>query len=635
MRGYKPTKWPKEVTLEGRPHDVQRQNSEIDFMAADITVMAQQPGLGKTHAVIKFCEENPTKRILYLTNRHRLIKEITRKLNRGIHWYGFGYLEDGIPKGCPKFLDSSVQRLYSAGLSPLMICGFTKCDKAADKTAPCLYFKQFRETGLVFAPVEYINTNHLWEGDDFRFDICFLDESILKTEEISFDMEETLKALDSMERFADVQYIKTLIETKNYKGLSDKRSMIVGVVLGCLTKAAYAKDYDAIDSIRKFNVGKIIEFGRYDSLYGDKSYQHGVARLTIKRYERYYKPFSYKLFEIAQKVPVVMLDASFEKGLFLGHLTSFNFEYGLERDLEIVIYRSKVNNPNSVIFRMNPKSAHPKVNFTDPRYKDSTLEGVNSDLKNIISIFGPENVGVITYKELTYDNVVTNREEFSGLEAMHYGNLLGSNSLEGRKVLVILGSYDIPRKQVADEINKHYLTFFDEDNISDAKELMELCDPSSGEYVEGPWQKDKEDGYRGLWEKDGSDPEMFYLPWQMAKAYGLNEVYQALHRSRFLINDVIIFAYCHLPDAVFNEAPIIKVYRDGTEKLFGELRDKHYKPRTDLNKVGAIVKDLDEGLSPTNICRKYKLRGKGAGGSLKTKAVKGMREVSELCRRDS
>lgn len=64
MRRYKPTQRPKEAMLEGSPHDLQRQNSEIDFMSADITVMAQQPELGKTHAVIKFCEENPTKKIL-------------------------------------------------------------------------------------------------------------------------------------------------------------------------------------------------------------------------------------------------------------------------------------------------------------------------------------------------------------------------------------------------------------------------------------------------------------------------------------------------------------------------------------------------------------------------------------------
>lgn len=516
------------------------------------------------------------------------------------------------------------ERLSKAGLGPSIICNLMRCDKAA-----CTYHKQFLETGLVFAPVDYINTEYLWEGSEFKFDICFLDESILKTEEISFDMGETLKALDSMERFADVQYIKSLIETKNFEGLLDQRPKIVHEVLGCLTEAAKARDYDAIDSVSKFNVDKIIEFGRYDSLYGDKSYQHGEARPIIKEYERYYKPFSYKIFEIAQKVPVVMLDASFEKGLFLDHLSFFNFEYGFERDLEIVIYRSKVENPNSIIYRMYPKSAHPKVNFTDSRYNVGTMEWVNSDLKNIISIFGPENVGVITYKELTSDNVVTNREEFSGIEAMHYGNLLGSNSLEGRKVLVILGSYDIPRKQVADEINKHYLTFFDEDNITDAKELMELCDPSSGEYVEGPWQKDNEDGYRGLWEKDGYDPEIFSLPWLMAKAHGLNEVYQASHRSRFLINDVIIFAYCHLPDAVFNEAPIIKVYKDGTGTLFGELRDKHYTPRTDMNKVGAIVKDLDEGLRPTNICRKYRIREDGARGNMR-----GMKEILKFCRRD-
>ena len=129
MRGRKSVPDFTYVMLEGNAEEVQQQGSEIDFMASDITVLSQQPGLGKTHAVIELCKKNPDKKILYLTTRHRLINEITKGLRRASHWYGFPYLEDGEPKGCPEILNPRVRKLHKAGLRTSLICSAMGCNK--------------------------------------------------------------------------------------------------------------------------------------------------------------------------------------------------------------------------------------------------------------------------------------------------------------------------------------------------------------------------------------------------------------------------------------------------------------------------------------------------------------------------
>jgi hypothetical protein len=339
----------------------------------------------------------------------------------------------------------------------------------------------------------------------------------------------------------------------------------------------------------------------------------------------YYKPFSYKIFEIAQQVPVVMLDASFEETLFRAHLEFYNHEYGLKKDLNVTIYQSNVKNPNSFIYRMHDTSAHPKLNFIDETYKKDTMLWVRHDLGLIYKMFGSENVGIIHYKDLLTDNICKNCKEFLGFEAMSYGDLLGSNSFDGKKVLVVLGTYSIPNDNVVDEIYRHYLLSYPINSITNAKDMKEAHDKSSGELKSGPWGlegEDFSDGYKALW--GTLEPPLDELPYIISSAHGANEVYQALHRSRFLTNDVIIFAYCHLPGKVSTEAQITRVRKGDTNGLFELLKEIYNKPRTDMVKLGAIANDIDEGLSSTKICMKHKLR---ANRKYKTEEIDGMKEV--------
>ena len=618
MRERKPVPEFDYITLEGNAKEVQQQGSEIDFMASDITVLAQQPGLGKTHAVIDFCKKNPDKKILYLTTRHRLINEITKGWRKASHWYGFSHLEDGLPKGCPKFLNPRVGRLHKAHLRTSLICSVMGCDKGR-----CRYRHQFKKYKLVFAPVEYINTSYILDEDGlFKFDICFIDESILKTDELSFDLDGYLKAITAINQKVPFDYVTSFVQERNYDWLQEMMDKVVSDVNTALLQYANSAKYGIINDINKLDINKIIDYGHYDKLYRGKIENCKMFCGSPV----YYKPFSYKIFEIAQQVPVVMLDASFEETLFRDHLEFYNYEYGFKKDLKVTIYKSNVQNPKSIIYRMHDTSAHPKVNFTDKTYKEDTMLWVKHDLGLFHDIFGSENVGIIHYKEFLADNIITRRKEFLGFEAMSYGDILGSNSFDGKKVLVVLGTYDIPRKEVVAEIYKHYLLSYPIDSITDAKDMKEAHDKSSGDLKLGPWSlegEDFSDGYRALW--GTLESPLDKLPYMISSAYGPNEIYQALHRSRFLTHDVIIFAYCHLPGKVLAEAGIIELDKDIKGDIFEMHKFQYGKPRTDMVKLGSIVNDMDEGLSSTKICKKYKIRSED--GNLDTKSVSGMKEV--------
>jgi hypothetical protein len=620
MRGRKPVPEFNHIMLEGNAREVQQQGSKIDFLESDITVLSQQPGLGKTHAVIEFCKNNPEMKILYITSRHHLIDEIIQKIPKASHWHGFSHIDNNGPRGCPKFLNPKVRNLYDAGLGTFYICYFMGCDQ--DK---CAYRRQFWQNDIVFAPVDYINTSYVM-GDNraFKFDICFIDESILKTDKLKLDLEECKKAIQAVSEVASIDYIMPFLENREYKKLDELRSTIKSDINDALIKNGKSGNYTKIADINKLNIDKILEYGFYDQLYQGKIENSRM----LNGIPIYHKPFSYKIFEIAQQAPVVMLDASFQETLFEDHLEFYNFEYGLKKDLRITIYRSNARNLKSIIYRMNSSSAHPRENFK--KHKATTMQWVKSDLKQIYQIFGSENVGIITYKDLLAENIIMKRTEFLGFEAMSYGDLLGSNSFDGKKVLVVLGTYDIPREEVVDEIYKHYLLNYEINSITDAKTMKESHDSSSGDLNSGPWGLDGEDftdGYRALW---GTKEPNERLPYMISSARGANEIYQALHRSRFLTNDVIIFAYCHLPGKVLTEAQINRVGKRDTDGLFMLLKEKYDgKPRTDMAKVSSIVNDIDAGLSPTNICKKYKIRNEDKKHD--RKSVRGMKEVLKSC----
>jgi hypothetical protein len=617
MRGRKAVPEFNHIMLEGNAREVQQRGSEIDFLESDITVLSQQPGLGKTHAVIEFCENNPDKKILYLTTGHQLIDETIEKIPRASHWHGFKHPD----KGCPKYQTiPRVKKLYGASQNISLTCYLMGCNKSK-----CRYWKQFGKSDVVFAPVNYVVTNHVWDEGIFGFDICFIDESILKTEELKLDLEECKMAIQAVSEVESIDDIVPLLENRDYKKLRELRSKIRSNIDRALYEYGISGNYKKMRIVNKINIDQILEYGFYDELY------RGMIDncKMINGFPIYYKPFSYKIFEIAQQAPVVMLDASFQEELFKDHLEFFNFEYGLMRDLKITIYRSHVGNHESIIYRMYDTSAHPRTNFKD--HKGETIPWILRDLRQIYQIFGSKNIGIITFKDLITDNVIMGRKESFGFESMSYGNLLGSNSFDGKKVLVILGTYDISRKQVIEEIYKHYLLCYSPESITDAKDLFANHDASLGELRSGPWSLEGEDftdGYRALW--GTMEPLLDKLPYMISSAFGTYEVYQALHRSRFLTNDVIIFAYCHLPGKVLTEAQINRVGKRDTDELFMQLKEKYNgKPRIDMAKVSSIANDIEEGVSSTTICRKYKIRNED--DKFDTKSVSGMKEVLKSC----
>ena len=123
-------------------------------------------------------------------------------------------------------------------------------------------------------------------------------DPILKTDEISFDLEGYLKAIEAINQIVPFDYAKSLILERNYEQLQEMKQNIATDVDKALIQYANSVNYDTINEINRLNINKIIDYGHYDKLYQGKI----ENCKTIRGFPIYYKPFSYKIFKIAVRV---------------------------------------------------------------------------------------------------------------------------------------------------------------------------------------------------------------------------------------------------------------------------------------------------------------------------------------------
>jgi hypothetical protein len=204
---------------------------------------------------------------------------------------------------------------------------------------------------------------------------------------------------------------------------------------------------------------------------------------------------------------------------------------------------------------MRPEDSMPKSNFTNPQNWDHTKEWLTADMKIIMEIFGKNNVGIITFSE--FGSIVKS----FGFDVEYYGNLRGTNVLEDKPVLVLIGSY-LPivaswidsegkreGKSYFEEIlSKYFLLNVDEKNlVSIGIEAPKLV---SSKY---DYKLARVYGYKYI----GKVGELLKTPADLIvqnPAEALNtlfwydEIYQAFHRNRGLRKERIIFSYCWFPE---------------------------------------------------------------------------------------
>ena len=434
-------------TLEGNIPQVRAQLDQINFDNG-ITVLALQPEVGKTEAFIKYCEANPEKNIGYFAPNHNLLNEVELKLNKissnVIHWRGKTNICQLYKKE-----DPYLKALIDSGLTTHFYCEFCEFSEKCQHKS---YIDQFSysEPSIILAPLEYIK-KHVEE-----FDIIFVDEFVIKSYAYSLpekvDVREAIRILRGFEKLPIFDDLCNELKIIKYTNET--------IVIGQISRIELAEKLNKIDLAelrRIFQKGmneSIPDSGKFgllakvlrdinnltDYLKWKNIYKNSDG--YEKDLKTYYEPYIYKLFELADSIPIVLMDATFNEELFEDLLRGYDGEFGIN-NFDINVYKTCIKNKDSVVYRVNPTAWYPKASL------DGKIEDVKK-LYNFHTQIG-QKVGIITIKDVKEDY-------FDGFETLHYRNLRGKNQFENFDILILLGTPQPSVKGVIDTHNKLYLT---------------------------------------------------------------------------------------------------------------------------------------------------------------------------------
>jgi len=553
-----------------------------------IIVLNHQPGIGKTHTVMDYimnkCRKDDDFTFFYFTDRHKTIDEHLKQLkDEGdsedkkiletfAHWKGFG-------KHCEEHPESeNIDKLLGFNISIDTVKELYKLDDYYKQ-----YKDQFKNTKRVFAPFQYLSNENFLNNPP---KIVFLDERISQIETYAFDGEEISKVLKLIK--APSEYIEHAIlgKKEDIKFFWDEKvranieELYIKTVIGTIKRGR-----KRLDDYKKFNPYNLLQYLKWSKIYDYEinSYSH---------------PFYYKALDVVaiMKIPIIIMDATFNKDLFSYFLESYNGEmrkyrpesYKGFKDLKVKVLTSNKSNQETTIYRMRPGGCWPKRSFTE--YKDSTWEWLLTDLKELRRIFGDANIGIITYKELSW------LFEAMNFDVEYFGGLRGTNKLENKLVLVIVGTWvPLPPSWIKDkdEIKEEEESDEEDEIIADEKEISDI-DKKKKDYIDKLAEKyflikitpndvieakvgtqllveinypelygavdsksrlpifidsqlkSKEgvERYLGLSDAD----KVIACPIVMINNIWFDEIYQAIHRNRGLRYPRIIFSYAWFPE---------------------------------------------------------------------------------------
>jgi hypothetical protein len=236
------------------------------------------------------------------------------------------------------------------------------------------------------------------------------------------------------------------------------------------------------------------------------------------------------------------------------------------KNLRIQILDSKVSNEKTTIFRMHPGGCWTRRSLTE--FKDNTWQWLLEDLKELRDIFGDANIGIITFKNLSW------LFEAMNFDVEYFGGLRGSNKLENKEVLVVIGAWvPLPPSWVEEDKNS---TDDEKDYIDDLVEkytLRKITKKDVKEVKIGAPQR-IEILFRQLYNSYKSkarirasiDNKLFIddnwdkfveltdankvdeYPISVINTIWFDEMYQAFHRNRGLRYPRIIFSYAWFPE---------------------------------------------------------------------------------------
>lgn len=616
----------------------------IDFDADikngfNIIVLAHQPGIGKTYNAKEYMEKHPNS--FYFTDRHSAIDEHTSEWEEnGIeyhHWEGFERI-------CS---DETVKLLCKKHhLQPDDI--INRYDWTDAKNNISEYNQQFKDRVRIFAPFNYLKSQSFFSKLP---DVVFIDERINQLDEYHFNADKIVNGFNLIK--VPEEYIDFIKAKKLYLFLEeDIRDKIKSHYAETVINAIMKKDNELRDELKDFNPYDLFGYS-----YWGRIYNYG--------YDSYAVPFYYYAFNVvAQGKPIVILDASFNINLFHYFLESYNGEIkrihlpGFSKiNANVKIYYSQHQNPESKIYRMRPKGSWSKNSII--RGWEAEKEWISRDMQHIMEVFGEGNVGVITFRELA------EKGHMLGFDLEYFGGLRGTNKLENKPVLVIIGgwfppipSWNIPKenkKECQETLDnlvwKYFLKTITKDDCKDAYAGAPLEVEKSYELLSKGIAHLTIDKNHTKKEKPADIADA--NPIGTINTIFFDEMYQAFHRNRGLRYPRIIFSYGWFPEpeAVYHfrnasESGERRVehfinyklrweFEDNIEKIHNEyIEERDYRnglkffewlgTQYSQGKVLQILREFEKGKrckSPSKIANLYKI-WEGSGEGVDNKLVK-------------
>jgi len=617
------------MSLGDNLEEVRSAITNFNLDSPGIDILTFQAGVGKTYHTNELLKNIDS--YLLVTGAHELLKGEYSALKATKHWEGF-------PEKCQEY-KAQVQKLDSFGVSKRFICKKQDCDKRS-----CPYWKQFN-TKKAIAPYHFLTTDRVLDKDgNFKFDMLLVDEAMEYGTEYTLKQESLIESIQAMSKYENVKFLEEINWDEDlFDYIQEKFKLINSKKYSSLTNAINEKQWDDVKDIANFRPYNLVKYYYYHNIYGNNSC--------------YYEPLLYTVFDLArQKLPIIMLDASFDVKAYEVTLARYNFEHKqLPRDLffelplrpmtylSTMVYESNITNKHKTIHRMDKDNFYYKKGFFNNNEKlTGNGKKTGRELTSFINRTKRKhnNIGIITYLHL--------EPYFMGLgETEHFFNLRGSNKFKNVDVLFIIGT---PQKDVSDILggyNKLCLTDITPNDIYkptykiiDGKYCLDHGDETflDDNFGRGYSEK-KPSPYRIISQKNYEKPKNYQQQyhdgeidldlWYDFSEYNMNqdesEKYQAIHRARPFLNDKpIIYVFGDIPEKIKEEFNVDYYDKGATRIHFS----RSYRGVYPLVLWHAIVNYFTNTSSTSKEIAKrlrlYKKDKKGYNTSFITKIKKGI-----------